>query len=87
MSVLQQYLVEDAGSYESTSRVESPGATYVQVSLVKRLQNSEEVSTLKLQREREREVVSLFCFITYIRQWLYYINWLNIGKSSKEATD
>lgn len=65
MSVLQQYLVEDAGSYESTSRVESPGAAYVQVSLVKRLQNSEEVSTLKLQRERERSSESFLFYYIY----------------------
>lgn len=52
---LQKYLLENARSYESTSGVEGPGATHIQVSLVDRLQDSQEVSTLHLDGERERE--------------------------------
>ena len=47
--------MEDAGRYESTARVEGPGATHIQVTLIKRLQNSQEVSTLQLTRERNAD--------------------------------
>lgn len=72
---LLYYLFEDAGSYESTSGVEGPSATNVQVSLIKRLQNSQEVGTLQLDREKHRERDhnvrnnggwSIFCHIVFI---------------------
>lgn len=50
---LKLYLVEDAGSYESTVGVEGPCATHIKVSLIKRLQNSQEVGTLQLVRQRD----------------------------------
>lgn len=49
------YLLEDAGSYESTTGVEGSSPAHVQVSLIKRLQNSQEVSTLQLDGDRHRE--------------------------------
>lgn len=50
---VQFYLVEDAGSYESTAGIEGPGATHVQVRLIKRLQNSQEVRTIQLFRDTD----------------------------------
>lgn len=52
---LQSYLLEDAGGYESTTGVEGPTATNIQVSLIQRLQNTQEVSTLPLDKERDTE--------------------------------
>lgn len=54
---LQYYLLEDACSYESTSGVEGASATNVEVGLIKRLQNSQEVSTLQLDRERNTQTL------------------------------
>lgn len=45
--------MKDAGGYESTAGVEGPGAAHIQVSLVKRLQNAQEVRTLQLDREKQ----------------------------------
>lgn len=45
------YLLEDAGRYERTAGVEGSGPTHVKVSLIKWLQNSQEVSTLQLDRD------------------------------------
>lgn len=45
--------MKDAGGYESTTGVEGPGAAHIQVSLVKRLQNAQEVRTLQLDREKQ----------------------------------
>lgn len=49
----QSYLLEHAGCYERTTWVEGPCPTNIQVSLVDVLQNSQEVSTFKLDRDRE----------------------------------
>lgn len=50
---LSSYLLEHAGCYERTPGVESPRPTNIQVSLVDVLQNSQEVSTFKLERDTE----------------------------------
>lgn len=84
---LQQYLLEDVGGYESTAGVEGPSATNVEVSLVERLQNSQEISTLQLDRHSEKDsngkichggwqcFVRLFCL--RLRSRLFQINFLN----------
>lgn len=51
------YLVEDAGGNESTAGIKGPGSTNIQVSLIKRLQNSQEVCTLQLFTEKNREQI------------------------------
>lgn len=79
--------MEDTGRDESTSRVEGSGATNVQVRLIERLQNSQEVSTLHLdverdadtQKDREKDhnvriVEDVYEFITYTKQGLFYVN-------------
>lgn len=53
MSKRKLYLVEDAGGYESTVGVEGPCATDIKVSLIKRLQNSQEVGALQLDGQRK----------------------------------
>lgn len=49
------YLKEDAGRNKGAAGVECSGAAYIQMSLIEMLQNSQEVSTLQLVRERTRQ--------------------------------
>lgn len=51
----QNYPLKDAGGNVRTARVERSGAAYIKMSLVERLQNTQEVGALQLWRKTDGE--------------------------------